>query len=446
MREYFKVYNVQFGACSVIRGLLPYYSHHILDNRFEYFSFFANSEALVVDGGTSSNNSNLLKSYASKVAKDIYYYGKVNFLISHFHQDHTNFIANIFEEIGRRRNKIVLPRYISIKNNYIPTIYIYSPFNYENELYLSILSLAYRLACREKLSDGEYYVLLQFTLTSNLRDLIYKRKLKIKLLNNDSTFEVNYFTYYVLKKDHSDKLSIFNQIADVNLRELLNSLKSIINNDRNLRYLNLMCHAYDRYFRNIVEHINPDNENDDENYYNYLSYLGEARSYLVESSEIEVLKSEIEYLSKIINIPNDPSFKRILSSNHFDKHRYNLAFYSKHGRFIYFGDNSCKDTTYGLEEILGDNKGIFFNVACANHHGTSYYAKPFTKFNDLITFGTLFCSNGTGNSNYGKVDYNTYSKFCRSIYLTNERISGTINNDLCPVYFTNDNSYGMRFY
>lgn len=442
MCNYLKVYNVQFGACSVIRSAPAYYP---LYNQYNYFSFYANSEVLVIDGGTISNNLNLLKSYASKVAKDIFYYGKVNFLISHFHQDHTNFMTNIFEEIDIRRNNIDLPRYISLKNDYIPTIYIYSPFNYENELYFSILSLAHRLACGEKLSDDEYYVLLQFTLTSNLRDLIYKRKLKVRLLNDDSTFKVNELTFYVLKKDRSNEISLFNQISDVNMRKLLNSLKSVINNDRNLRYLNIMCHAYDGYFRRIAERIYLDNE-DDETYYNYLSYLGEARSYLSERSEIEVLKNEIEYLSRIINFSSDPSFKKILTNNNFDKHRYNLAFHSRYGRFIYFGDNSYKDTMYGLEEILRDKKGIFFNIACANHHGTRRYAKPFIKFNNLIRFEKMFCSNGAGNSYYGKVDYDTYSKFCRSIYLTNNRISGTINNDLCPVYFTNDNSYGTRFF
>ena len=74
MGDYSEIYNAQRYACGVIKLDLSYY--HLCckykDNNINHH--FANSETLVVDGGTISKSSNLFKSYASKVVKYIYIY------------------------------------------------------------------------------------------------------------------------------------------------------------------------------------------------------------------------------------------------------------------------------------------------------------------------------------------------------------------------------------
>lgn len=60
---------------------------------------------------------------------------------------------------------------------------------------------------------------------------------------------------------------------------------------------------------------------------------------------------------------------------------------------------------------------VIFYIACANHHDTAGYSKSLASFKNFIRFRKMFCSNGSGNNHYGKVDYNTYSKFCDSMFL-----------------------------
>lgn len=95
MDDYLEIYNVQLYACSVIKRDLSYcpLCSNCKDNNMNYH--FANSEAKFIDGSTISKISNLFKSYASKVVKDMFYNGNFNFLFSHFHQNQTNFIVNI---------------------------------------------------------------------------------------------------------------------------------------------------------------------------------------------------------------------------------------------------------------------------------------------------------------------------------------------------------------
>lgn len=436
MYNFFKIYNVDFGACSVIRSLPRRFFYNVPTD------YLIGSEALVIDGGTLESKKEVNSSYSDKVANDLFLYGKINFLISHFHKDHCNLILDIIEKIKKKRMGFSFNFFPWHYRHDKPTIYIYSPFNYEDEIYFSILSLIFRICNKEKISDDEYYVLLQFTLTLDIRKLFLNDDIKVRLLSGESEFEVNNQIFKVLKKKPSINQALRNTINNFEFSQFFSFFKKKLkDSELNLRYLSIICRAYDRNFVEVSTTTDFNSNGFQEKYRNFMEYLSEFNALFREREEIDILKEEINFAAIFFEKYMSPSFKKILSKTNFDQHRYNLSFYSADTTFIYFGDNTKRDTMYGLKCLLVNNSLINFNVACANHHGTSTYASSLLRLKSQITYGKMYCSNGYSNSNYKPVDYNSYKEISNSLYLTNLRLRNKKDNG-CPIVITNDLSFG----
>ena len=444
MRNLFKTYDVQFGSCNILRGFWghPYYWHY---TKFPLLDCLRGEcSCLFIDAGTIIKDEAVQKSYADKVANDVFYYSHIDVLISHFHYDHFSLISKILKRVEEKQCffDLNLRRDSSkITNN----LYIYSPFGVKDEFYLTILDFAKRIANGERILDKEYFILFQFILTKDLRDLVMHKNIKVYLLTGGSEFKVNNQIFRVLDKslEREKKLNNFVE-TNSNFRELIEKFKNYLTSSDRLRLLGKIARA----FRHSELDFISNTENIHQNTYKKFIYIvNEGLEYPSSEhsidEEIELFKQDLRIIVKDFLNNNDlDKFKKILKKENFDPHRFNLAFYSTDHSFIYFGDNNPKDTEEGFAKLLQNSKkdSIDFNVSVANHHATRRYAKRMYKFDGKIFFYKVYCSNGRGNDRYQKICCEIYSHFCNSLFATNLRLENPKSS--CPVYVTNDTSFG----
>ena len=74
MRNLFKTYDVQFGSCNILRACLGYHYYW----RYTEYPFLVclddECSCLLIDAGTIIKDEAVQKSYADKVANDVFYY------------------------------------------------------------------------------------------------------------------------------------------------------------------------------------------------------------------------------------------------------------------------------------------------------------------------------------------------------------------------------------
>lgn len=445
MRNLFKTYDVQFGSCNILRAFWnrPYYW------RYTEYPFLASClsgkfSCLLIDAGTIIKDEAVQKSYADKVANDVFYYSHIDVLISHFHYDHFSLISKILKRVEEKQRFFGLDlRFDSSKiaNN----LYIYSPFGVRDEFYLTVLYFAKRIANGERILNEEYFVLLQFILTKDLRELAIHRNIKVHLLTGGSEFKVNGQIFRVLDKSLGREKKL-NDFLEENspFSELIDKFKNYLTSN-SLRLLSNIAKAFKSFDSYSINHNG--NDNTQEIYYRFLRIINESIDYSSNDStifdEIELFKKELKIIADGFINDNDLSkFKKIFKKENFDPHRFNLAFYSTDYSFIYFGDNNSKDTEEGFFKLLQNSEkdSIVFDVSVANHHATRRYAKRMYKFDGKIFFDKVYCSNGRGNHRYQKICCEIYSHFCNSLFATNLRLEKAYSN--YPVYLTNDTSLG----
>ena len=444
MCNLFKTYDVQFGSCNILRGFWgdPYYWRY---TKFPLLDCLRGKcSCLLIDAGTIIKDEVVQKSYADKVANDVFYFSHIDVLISHFHYDHFSLISKILKRVEEKHRffDLDLIRDISkIPNN----LYIYSPFGVRNEFYLTLLDFAKRIANGERILDKEYFILFQFILTKDLRDLVIRRDINVHLLTSGSEFEVNGQIFQVLDKslEREKKLNNF-VMTNSNFRELIEKFINYLTSSDRLRLLGKIARA----FRHSELDFIPSTENIYQNFYErFINIVNEGFEYSSSQpsidAEIELFKQDLRIIVEDFLKDNDlDKFKKILKKENFDPHRFNLAFYSTDYSFIYFGDNNPKDTEEGVFKLLQNSKkdSIDFDVSVANHHATRRYAERMYKFDRKISFDKVYCSNGLGNYRYQKICCEIYSHFCNSLFVTNLRLEKPYSN--CPVYVTNDTSFG----
>ena len=399
---------------------------------------------LLIDAGTIIKDEAVQKSYADKVANDVFYYSHIDVLISHFHYDHFSLISKILKRVEEKQRffDLALRRDSSkIPNN----LYIYSPFEVKDEFYLTILDFAKRIANGERILDKEYFILFQFILTKDLRDLVMHKNIKVHLLTGGSEFEVNNQIFRVLDKslEREKKLNSFVE-TNSNFRELIEKFINYLTSPNRLQLLDKIAKAFRRSELDFISNTENINQN---TYKKFINIVNEGLEYSSgEPSidvEIELFKQDLRIIVENFLKDNDlDKFKKILKKENFDPHRFNLAFYSTDYSFIYFGDNNPKDTEEGFVKLLQNSKNdsIDFDVSVANHHATRRYAERMYKFDGKISFYKVYCSNGWGNHRYQKICCEIYSHFCNSLFATNLRLENPQSN--YPVYVTNDTSLG----
>lgn len=444
MCNLFKTYDVQFGSCNILR---TFWSHPFYWRYAEYPFFNCLSgkfSCLLIDAGTIIKDEAVQKSYADKVANDVFYYSHIDVLISHFHYDHFSLISKILKRVEEKQRFFGLDLRLDsskIANN----LYIYSPFGVRDEFYLTVLYFAKRIANGERILNEEYFVLLQFILTKDLRELAIHRNIKVHLLTGGSEFKVNGQIFRVLDKSLGREKKL-NDFLEENspFSELIDKFKNYLTSN-SLRLLSNIAKAFKSFDSYSINHNG--NDNTQEIYYRFLRIINESIDYSSNDStifdEIELFKKELKIIADGFINDNDLSkFKKILKKENFDPHRFNLAFYSTDYSFIYFGDNNPKDTEEGFVKLLQNSKkdSIDFDVSVANHHATRRYAERMYKFDGKISFNKVYCSNGRGNHRYQKICCEIYSHFCNSLFATNLRLENPQSN--CPVYVTNDTSFG----
>lgn len=444
MRNLFKTYDVQFGSCNILRGFWghPYYWCY---TKFPLLTYLDDEcSCLLIDAGTIIKDEAVQKSYADKVANDVFYYSHIDVLISHFHYDHFSLISKILKRVEEKQRFFGLDLRLDsskIANN----LYIYSPFGVRDEFYLTVLYFAKRIANGERISNEEYFVLLQFILTKDLRELAIHRNIKVHLLTGGSEFKVNGQIFRVLDKSLGREKKL-NDFLEENspFRELIDKFKNYLTSN-SLRLLSNIAKAFKSFDSYSINHNG--NDNTQEIYDRFLRIINESIDYSSNDSaifdEIELFKKELKIIADGFINDNDLSkFKKIFKKENFDPHRFNLAFYSTDYSFIYFGDNNSKDTEEGFFKLLQNSEkdSIVFDVSVANHHATRRYAKRMYKFDGKIFFDKVYCSNGRGNHRYQKICCEIYSHFCNSLFATNLRLEKAYSN--YPVYLTNDTSLG----
>lgn len=378
------------------------------------------------------------------MANDVFYYSHIDVLISHFHYDHFSLISKILKRVEEKQRFFGLDLRLDsskIANN----LYIYSPFGVRDEFYLTVLYFAKRIANGERILNEEYFVLLQFILTKDLRELAIHRNIKVHLLTGGSEFKVNGQIFRVLDKSLGREKKL-NDFLEENspFSELIDKFKNYLTSN-SLRLLSNIAKAFKSFDSYSINHNG--NDNTQEIYYRFLRIINESIDYSSNDStifdEIELFKKELKIIADGFINDNDLSkFKKILKKENFDPHRFNLAFYSTDYSFIYFGDNNPKDTEEGFVKLLQNSKkdSIDFDVSVANHHATRRYAERMYKFDGKISFKKVYCSNGRGNHRYQKICCKIYNHFCNSLFATNLRLEDPQSN--CPVYVTNDTSFG----
>ena len=444
MRNLFKTYDVQFGSCNVLRAFWgdPYYWRY---TEYPFLTYLDDEcSCLLIDAGTIIKDEAVQKSYADKVANDVFYYSHIDVLISHFHYDHFSLISKILKRVEEKQRFFGLDLRLDsskIANN----LYIYSPFGVRDEFYLTVLYFAKRIANGERISNEEYFVLLQFILTKDLRELAIHRNIKVHLLTGGSEFKVNGQIFRVLDKSLGREKKL-NDFLEENspFRELIDKFKNYLTSN-SLRLLSNIAKAFKSFDSYSINHNG--NDNTQEIYDRFLRIINESIDYSSNDSaifdEIELFKKELKIIADGFINDNDLSkFKKIFKKENFDPHRFNLAFYSTDYSFIYFGDNNSKDTEEGFFKLLQNSEkdSIVFDVSVANHHATRRYAKRMYKFDGKIFFDKVYCSNGRGNHRYQKICCEIYSHFCNSLFATNLRLEKAYSN--YPVYLTNDTSLG----
>lgn len=444
MRNLFKTYDVQFGSCNILRGFWshPYYWRY---TEYPFLTYLDDKcSCLLIDAGSIIKDEAVQKSYADKVANDVFYYSHIDVLISHFHYDHFSLISKILKRVEEKQRffDLDLRRDSSkIANN----LYIYSPFGVRNEFYLTILDFAKRVANGERILNKEYFILFQFILTKDLRDLVIRRNINVHLLTGGSEFEVNGQIFRVLDKslERDKKLNSFVE-TNSNFRELIEKFKNYLTSSDRLRLLGKIARAFRHSELDFISNTENIHQN---TYKKFINIVNEGLEYPSSEhsidEEIELFKQDLRIIVKDFLNNNDlDKFKKILKKENFDPHRFNLAFYSTDHSFIYFGDNNPKDTEEGFVKLLQNSKkdSIDFDVSVANHHATRRYAKRMYKFDGKIFFYKVYCSNGRGNDRYQKICCEIYSHFCNSLFATNLRLENPKFS--CPVYVTNDTSFG----
>lgn len=445
MRNLFKIYDVQFGSCNILRGFWdnPYYWRYA---KYPFLPCLRGlCSCLLIDAGTIIKDEAVQKSYADKVANDVFYYSHIDVLISHFHYDHFSLISKILKRVEEKQRFFDLDLRLDnlkIANN----LYIYSPFGVRDEFYLTVLYFAKRIANGERILNEEYFVLLQFILTKDLRELAIHRNIKVHLLTGGSEFKVNGQIFRVLDKSLGREKKLNNFVEENSLfRELIDKFKNYLTSPNRLRLLSNIAKAFKSFDSYSINHNG--NDNTQEIYDRFLRIINESIDYSSNGSaifdEIELFKKELKIIADGFINDNDLSkFKKIFKKENFDPHRFNLAFYSTDYSFIYFGDNNSKDTEEGFFKLLQNSEkdSIVFDVSVANHHATRRYAKRMYKFDGKIFFDKVYCSNGRGNHRYQKICCEIYSHFCNSLFATNLRLEKAYSN--YPVYLTNDTSLG----
>ena len=402
-----KTYNVDFGACNL---LYPWCNDY--------------KECLIVDAG-SINHANKAR-VVNEVLNDALKYDKVNILISHFHKDH----YSLFPYILNRLNKDTVD------------LYLYSPFGNRCEFKLQLFYLLYQ-ASINKISKKEIYILRQFILTPSLRKMAISGKLNVKFLKDNDIFKINEQEYKVLPKFHSDNvLKRLEESLNIFFEELKRS------DDNSLRTIKGIVSNYDDYFCSDASLCDSNNQeringaflkflrSSSENFIQFSDYNVEnlESTLIIDDKESELLTSEINTFSKVfkkfihrednkfndlINFCNESFNSKSFTSykTYFDKHRYNLAFYSVNHYLIYFGDNNIIDTKAGIKEI--SNHYSWFFLGYANHHGTTFYSPKKYDKEHYIHYAAMIFSNGVGNKRYGKADLKAYNNYYRRFILTN---------------------------
>lgn len=444
MRNLFKTYDVQFGSCNILRGFWghPYYWRY---TKFPLLDCLRDEcSCLLIDAGTIIKDEAVQKSYADKVANDVFYYSHIDVLISHFHYDHFSLISKILKRVEEKQRffDLDLRRGSSkIPNN----LYIYSPFGVRNEFYLTLLDFAKRIANGERILNKEYFILFQFILTKDLRDLFVRRDINVHLLTGGSAFEVNGQIFRVLDKslEREKKLNNFVE-TNSNFRELIEQFKNYLTSPNRLQLLGKIARALRHSELDFISNTENINQNP---YKKFINIVNEGLEYSSSQpsidEEIELFKQDLRTIvDDFLNDNELDKFKKIFKKEDFDPHRFNLAFYSTDCSFIYFGDNNSKDTEEGFFKLLQSSKKnpLVFDVSVANHHATRRYAKRMYKFDGKISFDKVYCSNGRGNHRYQKICCEIYSHFCNSLFATNLRLEKAYSN--YPVYLTNDTSLG----
>lgn len=444
MRNLFKTYDVQFGSCNILRACWDYH-YYWRYTEYPFLTYLDDKcSCLLIDAGTIIKDEAVQKSYADKVANDVFYYSHIDVLISHFHYDHFSLISKILKRVEEKQRFFGLDLRLDsskIANN----LYIYSPFGVRDEFYLTVLYFAKRIANGERILNEEYFVLLQFILTKDLRELAIHRNIKVHLLTGGSEFKVNGQIFRVLDKSLGREKKL-NDFLEENspFSELIDKFKNYLTSN-SLRLLSNIAKAFKSFDSYSINHNG--NDNTQEIYYRFLRIINESIDYSSNDStifdEIELFKKELKIIADGFINDNDLSkFKKIFKKENFDPHRFNLAFYSTDYSFIYFGDNNSKDTEEGFFKLLQNSEkdSVVFDVSVANHHATRRYAKRMYKFDGKIFFDKVYCSNGRGNHRYQKICCEIYSHFCNSLFATNLRLEKAYSN--YPVYLTNDTSFG----
>lgn len=440
MRNLFKTYDVQFGSCNILRAFwgCPYYWRYA---EYPFFNCLSGKfSCLLIDAGTIIKDEAVQKSYADKVANDVFYYSHIDVLISHFHYDHFSLISKILKRVEEKQRFFDLD--LRLDSSKIPNnLYIYSPFGVKDEFYLTILDFAKRIANGERILDKEFFILFQFILTKDLRDLVVHKNIKVHLLTGGSEFQVNNQIFRVLDKslEREKKLNNFVE-TNSNFREVIEKFINYLTSSDRLRLLGKIARAF--------RHSELDFISSTENIYErFINIVNEGFEYSSSQPsidvEIELFKQDLRIIVEDFLNDNDlDKFKKIFKKENFDPHRFNLAFYSTNYSFIYFGDNNPKDTEEGVFKLLQNSKkdSIDFDVSVANHHATRRYAERMYKFDGKISFYKVYCSNGRGNHRYQKICCEIYNHFCNSLFATNLRLENPQSN--CPVYVTNDTSFG----
>ena len=444
MRNLFKTYDVQFGSCNILRAFwgLPYYWRN---GGYPFYACLSGEcSCLLIDSGTIIKDEAVQKSYADKVANDVFYYSHIDVLISHFHYDHFSLVPKILKRVEEKQ------RFFGFDlrrggSKTADNLYIYSPFGVRNEFYLTLLDFAKRIANGERILDKEYFILFQFILTKDLRDLVMHKNIKVHLLTGGSEFKVNNQIFRVLDKslERDKKLNSFVE-TNSNFRELIEKFKNYLTSSDKLRLLGKIARAFRHSELDFISNTENIHQN---TYKKFINIVNEGFEYPSSEhsidEEIELFKQDLRIIVKDFLNNNDlDKFKKILKKENFDPHRFNLAFYSTDHSFIYFGDNNPKDTEEGFVKLLQNSKkdSIDFDVSVANHHATRRYAKRMYKFDGKIFFYKVYCSNGRGNDRYQKICCEIYSHFCNSLFATNLRLENPKSS--CPVYVTNDTSFG----
>ena len=365
-------------------------------------------------------------------------------MISHFHYDHFSLISKILKRVEEKQRFFDLD--LRRDSSKIPNnLYIYSPFGVRNEFYLTILDFTKRVANGERILNKEYFILFQFILTKDLRDLLVRRDINLHLLTGGSEFEVNGQIFRVLDKslEREKKLNNFVE-TNSNFRELIEQFKNYLTSPNRLQLLGKIARALRHSELDFISNTENINQNP---YKKFINIVNEGLEYSSSQpsidEEIELFKQDLRTIvDDFLNDNELDKFKKIFKKEDFDPHRFNLAFYSTDCSFIYFGDNNSKDTEEGFFKLLQSSKKnpLVFDVSVANHHATRRYAKRMYKFDGKISFDKVYCSNGRGNHRYQKICCEIYSHFCNSLFATNLRLEKAYSN--YPVYLTNDTSLG----